>query len=706
MKTENKIILSSIALGVGICVADFLFDYLFLYEGESVGQLLSNISSHEIYIRILIIWSFSIFGLVCSRLILKLKKSKEELNSSLFFQQQLLESIPLPIFYKNEEYIYTGCNKMFENFLGRNKDDIIGKSVYDIAPYNLAKVYHEKDFELINNPGVQIYEFEVKSKQSEDNRQVVFHKATFSKPNGQVSGLIGAIVDVTESKKTENVIIQEKNKLDAVMSALKDGLTMQDTSYKILYQNAVHKQMMGDHKGELCFKAYHGIDQVCDGCLLKQCFKDGQVHRRETSAETDKGKKYFEMSASPVFGNQGEIIGGIEAVRDITDRKELDEKLRHTYKMEAIGTLAGGIAHDFNNILTAILGYAELAELDTPAESPLKDKIEQIIKAGARAKELIQQILLFSRRGPENQQVLQPALIIKEGLKLLRGSLPTTIEIHEEIAPDSGCILANPSNIHQILVNLCTNAFQAMENEKGILTVKLARVKVEEQDALTAGVSAETFVELLVSDTGCGIDPKIVERIFEPYFTTKHVGEGSGMGLALVHGIVQGCGGFIKVESEPGEGTTFHVYFPAIEEGPSFGEEDRKPESLPAGDERILAVDDEESIVGVYKATLESLGYKVTAQFSSKDTLEVFRTSPESFDLIITDQTMPHLPGSELAKEILQIRPDIPIILCTGYSSMISEEKAKKIGIAEFLMKPVSKRDLAVAVRDVLDRGK
>lgn len=699
MKKKKKIILSLIAIGVSICAAYIIVDYLFISGGELAGLLLGNITIREIYIIFFIIIFLCIFSFINSRQI-------SNLNNALYFQQQLLDAIPIPIFYKNDKYIYMGCNKSFESFLGLGKDDVIGKSVFELYPSDLANVYHEKDFELMNNPGVQFYEFEMQNATYGENRKVVFHKATFSKPNGKIAGLIGAFLDVTENRESEKVIIQERNKLDAVMSALGDGLTMQDTSYNILYQNAVHKQTMGDHKGELCFKAYQGKDQICEGCLLQQCFRDGQVHRRETCAETNGGKMYFEVSSSPVFGNQGEIIGGIETIRDITARKEMDERLRQAHKMEAVGTLAGGIAHDFNNILTAILGYAELVKLDIHAESPLKDKIELIIKAGRRAKEIIQQILLFGRKGSEQQQELQPALVVKEGLKLLRGSLPATIEINEEIASDSGCILANPSNIHQVLINLCTNALHAMENEKGVLTVKLARVKIEEKDASTAGVPAGTFVELLVSDTGCGMDQKAMERIFEPYFTTKGVGKGSGMGLAIAHGLVQGSGGFIKVESEPGKGSTFHVYFPAVEEGPAFGEEDRKPESLPVGNERILAVDDEEIIVGMYKETLERLGYKVTAQFSSEDTLEVLQTSPENFDLIITDQTMPRLPGSELAKAILQIRPDIPIILCTGFSSVVSEAEAKEIGIKRYLMKPVSRRDLAIAVREVLDKGK
>jgi CheY-like chemotaxis protein len=340
--------------------------------------------------------------------------------------------------------------------------------------------------------------------------------------------------------------------------------------------------------------------------------------------------------------------------------------------------------------------------------SDARNHIDQVLKAGNRAKELVRQILTFSRKGPETQAPLQPASIIKEGIKLMRASLPTTIEMHEDIDADSGLIVANPTNIHQILVNLCTNAFHAMEDEKGLITVTLRRVELKEADiVMETGIAAGTFVELMVSDTGCGMDEETVERIFEPYFTTKEIGKGSGMGLSLVHGIVQGCGGFIRVESEPGVGSAITIYFPAIEETiVEVKEEQEQQEPLPEGNERILAVDDEESIVGIYKATLELQGYEVITACNSEKAFELFQSSPDSFDLIITDQTMPHLSGSELAKKILQIRPDIPIILCTGYNSMISKDKAKEIGIEYFLMKPVDRDVLAITVREALDKSK
>lgn len=421
----------------------------------------------------------------------------------------------------------------------------------------------------------------------------------------------------------------------------------------------------------------------------------------------EKDYRWVVVNAIPKFkAGQEYPYEAYEIFTDITELKRIEADLIQAQKMEAIGTLAGGIAHDFNNILSAIIGYAELTMTNPSEESSVKVYNDHILKAGNRAKELVKQILTFSQRRLETQLPLQPSPIIKEALNLIRASLPTTIQIQEKIEYDCGPILANPTNIHQVLVNLCTNALLSMEDEKGVLTVKLTRVVLNEADLINeSGMSEGPFVELIVSDTGVGMDKATVERIFEPYFTTRENGKGTGMGLALVHGIVQGCGGFIRVESEPGKGTTFNVYFPVIKEK-NVEIKKEQQELLPTGIERILIVDDEEAIIGLYKTTLEKLGYKITAYSSSKKMLEAFRSAPDNFDLIITDQTMPNLPGSELAKKILQIRPNIPIVLCTGYSSMISEKKAKEIGIEKFLMKPVEVKILAKIVREILDKSK
>jgi CheY-like chemotaxis protein len=372
--------------------------------------------------------------------------------------------------------------------------------------------------------------------------------------------------------------------------------------------------------------------------------------------------------------------------------------------MEAIGTLAGGIAHDFNNILSAIMGYTELAVLGVPEKLPAKQNLQEVLKASHRAKDLVRQILTFSRQGEQERKPVLIFPIVKETLKLLRASLPSTIEIRQKIDSETGVIEANLTQIHQVVMNLCTNAAHAMRENGGVLEVSLVNVEMDiDTTAQHPDIHPGPYLRLTVSDTGIGIAPDLVERIFDPYFTTKKVGEGTGLGLAVVHGIVKSHGGIIKVYSELGKGSTFHVYFPLID---GFQEitETQKVELLPMGDhERVLFVDDEQALVELGEKMLEHLGYEVTVRTSSIEALELFRNQPDRFDLIITDFTMPNMTGDKLAQEVMRLRPGLPVILCTGFSERISEMKAKALGIQEFVMKPFDLNDLARTIRRALD---
>ncbi len=389
---------------------------------------------------------------------------------------------------------------------------------------------------------------------------------------------------------------------------------------------------------------------------------------------------------------------------DVTERYQMEKMLRQAQKMEAIGTLAGGIAHDFNNILTAIIGHTEIAHSRLPGESPVRRNLEQVLKAGSRATDLVSQILSFSRQTEQERKPVQVAPIVKEALKLLRSSLPRTIEIRQEIDIPSkrDTVLADPTQIHQVLMNLCTNASHAMRDKGGVLTVQLSGIETGDDSALLPpGLEKGPYVRLSVSDTGHGMDAAVMEKIFDPYFTTKGPGEGTGLGLSVVQGIVRGCGGAITVHSEPDRGTIFHAFFPGIEE--KLASEERAAETIPAGDERILFVDDEKTLVELGKEMLEALGYNVTAKTNCFEALETFRSQPHGFDLVFTDMTMPGLTGTDLARELMAIRPDIPIILFTGFSELIDEKRAKAAGIREFLMKPFLIGTLSKTVRKVLD---
>ncbi len=387
--------------------------------------------------------------------------------------------------------------------------------------------------------------------------------------------------------------------------------------------------------------------------------------------------------------------------REQEERAELERTVRQGQKLEAIGTLAGGIAHDFNNILTSILGYANLLREQCPPGSQMAADLDQIITAGYRAKELVRQILTFARQREGHPQVIQVKALLKEAIKLLRASLPATIDIRQRI-DDDGAVVADPAMLHQVIMNLCTNAFRAM-GDKGVLDIALDRVQITEfRPGLVGNLSPGEWVCLKVEDDGCGMTPEVLERIFEPYFTTREAEGGTGLGLSTVYGILRDLGGDIRVTSTPGKGSVFEVFLPAAQDAGSV-EASVVETALPGGNERLLCVDDEPPIVEICRRSLEYLGYQVTTRTSSVEALELFRARPNDFDLVITDYTMPHMTGLELARKIRAVRSDIPVVLATGYSEMIGPEQLDHYGIDGLLAKPIVRRDLARMVRAVLD---
>jgi signal transduction histidine kinase/ActR/RegA family two-component response regulator len=384
------------------------------------------------------------------------------------------------------------------------------------------------------------------------------------------------------------------------------------------------------------------------------------------------------------------------------ERKKLEIQLQQVQKIESIGTLAGGIAHDFNNILGIIVGNTELAMDDVPEWNPARNNLEEIRTASIRARDVVKQILAFSRQSAEEVKPVRMSPIIKESLKLMRSSIPKTIEIHQDISTNSDTVRADPTRLNQILINLCTNATHAMRDKGGVLEVGMENVEFDEDTAAHFhDLLPGEYVKLTVSDTGHGMEPKVLKRIFDPYFTTKKVEEGSGMGLSVFHGIVKAYGGTILVESKLGVGTTIQIFFPYTESNSQL--EIEIPVEIPRGRERILFVDDEKAMVNAIQSMMERLGYEVTARTSSIEALAAFRANPERFNLVITDFAMPNMTGMELARELLKLRSDIPIILCTGYSDQINEEKAKGNGICELVMKPVALSEIANTIRNVLD---
>jgi PAS domain S-box-containing protein len=426
--------------------------------------------------------------------------------------------------------------------------------------------------------------------------------------------------------------------------------------------------------------------------------------------QPDLSIKWILNYVKPVLNESGETVRIVVISRDITAEKEakialkrVESQLVQKQKLEAVGTLAGGIAHDFNNILQSIVINADLMLVAPDAdEEERKDRVDNILKAARRARDLVKQILTFSRHGELELKPLQINAVLKESIKMLRSFLPTTIEIKQDISSGGDLVLADPVRIYQVIMNFATNAAYAMKEKGGVLTFQLDReninaAKMTEYPGLKPGL----YIKLSVSDTGHGIAPSIISKIFDPFFTTKSRGEGSGLGLAVAYGIARDLGGTITVESKLNVGSTFSFLLPRIES--TVVEKPEQVQPLAVGKERILLVDDDKDLVHGNSEALRRLGYEVTAKYGSLEALESFKTEPEYFDLVITDQTMPKMTGSQMAKELIKIKPDVPIILCTGFSHSVSEEEAKEIGIKKFLMKPVLLKEMAKAVRDVLD---
>lgn len=454
-------------------------------------------------------------------------------------------------------------------------------------------------------------------------------------------------------------------------------------------------------------KITHPDDRPFMSRHLNEDLSSDDPHSLDFRIFTRRGEeRWIAHVCQPVYSPDGRNLGRRVSNRDVTQHKKaeaekakLASQLLQAQKMEAIGRLAGGIAHDFNNILSPIIMYTEIALRDTAGVNPIRPYLDQVLKSSLRASDLVKQILAISRQTEHQRIVLQLSPIVKEVLKLLRASFPATIEIRDRLASEADWILADPTEIYQVVMNLCTNAAHALPEKGGVIEVGVEGVDIV-QEQTGYQTNSKKFIKLSVHDTGQGMTPEVLERIFEPYFTTKALGQGTGLGLAIVHSIVQSCGGDITVLSQPGEGATFQVFLPRA----SLQEvgEPEAPAPIPPGAERILLVDDEADIVASAKIMLEQIGYTVQGFTDSQEALKTFTASPEAFDLVITDQTMPHFLGVELAKEILKVRPNIPVILCTGYSEAITVKKAKAAGIRELLMKPLIPRQLAETIRRVL----
>jgi len=632
------------------------------------------------------------------------KLAEEALKKERNLLRTLIDNMPDCIYVKDLESRFVINNTAHLHLLGATtQEEVLGKTDFDIFPDELAAGYYGDEQEVIRTNRPLLNKEEVTTDTQRHRQWILTTKVPMCDIEGNVRGIVGISRDITERKRRED----ERARLVMAIEHAAEAVVVTDAEGTIEYVNPAFEQITGYTRGEAVGKNPRILKSgKQDDAFYKDLWHTitrGEVWSgRFTNMKKDGNLYEEEATISPVMDTAGKIVSFVAIKRDISARLVLERRLRLAEKMEAIGTLAGGIAHDFNNVLAAIIGYSEIAASELAPESPVRRDLEQVLCAADRAKSLVRQILTFSRQVEEERRPVELGLIVNEALKLLRPSLPTTIEILTRIEKDCGLILADATQAHQVIVNLCTNAYHAMRETGGVLTVSVEPFQVDWLLAQSnPGLHKGPYVRLSVSDTGCGMTKETQERVFEPFFTTKAPGEGTGLGLATAHGIVSAHGGVVTIYSEVGKGTTFHVYLPCAELAapePSLSEE-----RVPGGHERILVLDDEEPLARLMERTLRNLGYDVVTMTSSVDALAAFRAQPQLFDLIVTDQTMPKITGERLAGEVWRIRPDMRVILTTGAPGGMLSERLAEIGVAAILTKPASVSETARVVRQILD---
>jgi PAS domain S-box-containing protein len=652
------------------------------------------------------------------------------------------------------DYRFLEINPAFERLTGLKRENVMGRLVSEVLP-NLEP-YWVKTYGAV---ALTAQPVQFQNYSSALNKH--FEVFAYCPALRQFAVLF---VDITERKRAEEALAQARVEAELRLAELQAVLNVAPVAIWIAHDPQCLRITGNRYADEIMKVAYGANISVTalpgDAAVTYRMFRGGaEMKPQELPAQvaaatgkpvapemvdlvfSDGRVVTLVMGAVPLFDADGLVRGSVTAGADVTvlrqaeeglqkahdslearvqertvqlsqayealqremdERRKAEEQLRQSQKMEAIGTLAGGIAHDFNNILAAILGFTEMAVEDVPDRPLVEKNLRNVLKSAMRARELVKQILAFSRKTTYERSPLSLSSVIKETVHLLRASIPATVEISLSISATSDMVLAAPIEAQQILMNLATNASLAMQEKGGTMEISLADIDFEpDSPVLGPDVAPGEYVQLMVKDTGIGMTPDVMKRVFEPFFTTREVGKGTGMGLAVVYGIAKDLQGTITVESELGVGSTFRVLLPKLKTAAKA--EVVEASEVPSGHERILFVDDEDLLAELNSDRLKSLGYEVTTTTSSRDAVDLFQVAPERFDLVITDYTMPHLTGIDLANQLLTIREDIPIILCTGHSDSVSPEIARKNGIREFLMKPLSKQELAEAIRRVLD---
>lgn len=599
---------------------------------------------------------------------------------------------------------YVAYSRRYLEDFSLDEEDLIGRHHYDVFP-DLPQRWKTEHQECLN--GREIPYREEPFERADGTIEWIGRKlCPWSLDNGDIGGILIFAEVLTSQKSAEEQLRDSEERCALLLDNATEAIIItQDGLIKFVNPLAEtifsYSQAEITHKPLTQFLHPDDRDRVSQVHALRQ---KGEVIEKDYSfrvVDSNQDVHWLETSTVSIFWKKRPAVLGF--VKDVTYTKKLEEQLMRSQKLEAIGTLAGGITHDFNNILFPLIGYTEMLKEDVPSENPLTVYIDEILQAALRARDLVKQILSFSRQGDQGMSPIRLQPIVKEALKLLRASIPTTIDIQQEIDYGCGKVNADPTQIHQMVMNLATNAYHAMEKTGGTLTVGLKQVHLDVDRVIFPGLPPGEYALLVVADTGSGIETGAMDRIFDPYFTTKDKEKGTGLGLSVVQGIVKSCNGDIRAYSDPGMGTQMQVYLPVIRE---TGDPEIAYEAHPikGGTERILLVDDEVSIIRMAQETLARLGYRVTTQPGGVEAFETFNANPDSFDLVVTDMTMPNMTGLELYRKIKQIRPNIPVIICTGFSDQIDDEKSRALGIDALISKPLIKREIAETIRKAIDK--
>jgi PAS domain S-box-containing protein len=706
---------------VEITPDQYLFDYTMLKKYNISNELLPAGTKlinepHVFYqINVQVLWTIGVsfvlllgILLLLAATIIERRRAEEQIKNQLSFMTILMDTIPIPIYSKDRQGLFQECNTAFERWFGVSRQQILGKSERQVGIVGPGRLLDDIDSGLLHKPGLRTQETEFANSQG-SMCAVVLHKASYRNAKGEIGGLVGALYDVSDLKKAEERARNSREMLRLVLDNIPQLVYWKDTQRRYLGVNRAFLSFFGLSRPD---DVIGKTDRECLPSAFALVGEEGDRKAIENNepqrivgwkAENAREESVLlDITKVPFHDDRGAVVGALSTAEDVTQRVNLERQLLQSQKMEAIGTLAGGIAHDFNNILTAIINSIELALMDIQAQTATAADLERALRAARRGGRLVKQILTFSRAAAERRTPVKVAEVVREALGLLKASLPRNIDVKTRFHPLAGFCLADATQLQQIVMNLCANAFQALREPGGVLEVALEPLELDPSLAELLSLAPGPYVKLSITDNGPGISPDIVDKIFDPFFTTKDKGEGTGLGLAVVHGIVKSHQGAVAVASQPGARTAFEVYLPRLEDGavkPAIPEPQEKP-----GQGVILFVEDDADQLETIPRVLAQLGYQAVAAETGKQALELLRAQPKRFDLVLTDYDMPGMNGVELAQEVARLAPDIPVVLVTG-QSMAAAAGENSPAVRRVVLKPYNKLLISEVLREAFENS-